>query len=56
MFIGLENPLKVSNIIVSGHIVQVLLQNYVGATPEVGPKFREVNAAGAVFHLKESLH
>ena len=47
-FIGLENPLKVSKITVLGHIVQVLLHHKFGATPEIGPHFRDVNAAGAV--------
>ena len=48
VFIDLENPLKVPKIIVLGHIVQVLLRYKVGATPELGPKFREVSAAGGV--------
>ena len=52
MFIGLKNALKVSKITVLGHIVQVLPQYKVGATPELGPPFCEVNAAGAVLPFK----
>ena len=52
MFIGLENPLKVSKITVPGHVVQVLLQYEVGATPDMGTHFQEVNAAGAVLTIK----
>ena len=48
MFIDLEIPLKVSKITVLGLIVQVLLQYKVVATPELGPKFCEVSAAGGV--------
>ena len=51
--IGLENPLKVSKITVLGHIVELLLQYKVGATPELGPKFREVSAAGEVLTIEE---
>ena len=39
-----------------GHIVQVFLQYKVGATPELGPDFREVNAAGAVLTIKGVAH
>ena len=48
MFINLENPLKERKNIVLGHIIQVLLQYKVGATPELGLKFREVSAADGV--------
>ena len=53
VFSGLENPIKVLKITVLGHIVQVLLQYKVGATPGLGPHFREVNAARAVLPIKE---
>ena len=53
MCIGIEKPLKVSKITVIGQIVQVMLQHKVGATPELGPKFREVNAAGGVLTIEE---
>ena len=55
MFHGLENPLKVPKITVFGHIAQVLLQYKVGATPELGLKFREVSAAGVVLTIEQSL-
>ena len=51
MFIDLENLLKVPKITVLGLIVQVLLQYKVGATPELGPNFREVYAAGLVLPI-----
>ena len=54
VFIALENPLRVPKITVLGHIVQVLLQYKVGATPELGVKFREVSAAGSL-QLRKSL-
>ena len=44
--IDLENLLKVLKITVLGLIVQVLLRYKVGATPELGPDFRKVYAAG----------
>ena len=53
VFIGLETPLIASKITVLGHIGQVLLQYKVGATPELGPKFREVSAAGVVLTIEE---
>ena len=48
MFVDLENPLQVPKILDLGHIFQVLLRHKVCATPELGPKFREVSAAGGV--------
>ena len=51
VFIDLENLLKMLKVTVLGFIVQVLLQYKVGATPELGPYFREVYAAVKSFHL-----
>ena len=53
-FNGLEKKknLEVSKISVSGHIAQVSLQYKVGATPELGPHFREVSPAGAGLTIK----
>ena len=53
MFIGLETPQKVYEITVLGQILQVLLQYMVGATPELGPNFPEVSAAGVVLATEE---
>ena len=40
-----------SKITVIGHVVQVIYE--VNATFELGPQFREVNAAGAVLLIKD---
>ena len=48
VFVDLENPLKAPKIIVLGHIIKVLLRYKVGATPDLGLKFREVSVAGGV--------
>ena len=48
VFICLENHLKITKITLLGHIVQVLLRY-----TELGPKFREVGAAGVVLTIEE---
>ena len=42
----------VSKITVVGHVALVLMQYKVGATPDLGLKFREVNAAGVVLTIE----
>ena len=51
VFMDLKNPLKLRKIKLLGHVVQVLLRYKVGATPELGLKFREVSAAGGVLPI-----
>ena len=51
VFIDLENLLKLHKITVLGLTVQVLLQYKVCATPELGPNFRKVYAAGPVLPI-----
>ena len=46
MFNGLGNPLKMPKITVLAHKVKVLLKYEAGATPVLGPHFREMNATG----------
>ena len=52
VFIVRKKPLKVSMTTVLGHMVEVLLQYKVGATPELGPHFREVKAADTLLPIK----
>ena len=51
MLIGLENPLRLPKITVLGHIVHVLLQYKVGATPESENLFDLINSGYTSFRI-----